>query len=223
MVSGEHSERQKTVRLKKIRGHRRRQKKIELWRQSFLTLDKDYLSQRQKTYVKIYVHPYSGISLTNSITPQPYGKTKHDILKGLLDIYASWKIELDTLKQPYYLKIWLFEPRFSTSQVVCAIGDMTEFYNNTFNKADHLKELPLKNYSRLADRMAKFKWDLYLDEDHHDSTEILERNDYASTKDYEDDKKWFSRLLKKPHTTHKLPGGGEMYNFKRGHVWVGGQ
>ena len=126
------------MKSKKIRGHKRIWKDIENWRLDNLDIDlADYLLNcRNRCYSKIRVHPWSGLSLTKSITPQPNRKTKLKMIEGLLDIYENWKEQLDKLGQPYYLKIWFFEPRFSKSQVVCAIGDNIDFYENTFFKPD---------------------------------------------------------------------------------------
>jgi hypothetical protein len=48
---------------------------------------------------------------------------------------------------------------------------------------------------------------------------------YASLADYEEDKRWFEKMLKKPHRTTKLkePIGDatESYSFKKGDVWLG--
>jgi len=215
------------MRQKKIRGHKRLQKQIELWRQHSLTLDLDNLSDRQRAYVKIYVHPWSGLSLENSSVPSPHGKTKRDILNALLDIHDNWKKQLDKLGQPYYLKLWLFEPRFSTSQVVCAIGDSRDYYKDTFYKPDFTRELNPKNYGKLQDRFSKIKWDFRLDEDTHDNSDVAEPESYASSKDYEESVIWFNKLLKQPHRTEKLKEKigdiHEMYFFRRGYVWVGGQ
>src|SRR4051812_38389727 len=130
-----------TVRQKKIRGHKRRNKHIDNWRLENLSFNlKDYLlNECERYYAKIRVHPWSGLSLTSSVTPEPTGKTKQKMLLGLLDIYEYWKNQLDKLGQSYYLKIWLFEPRFSQSQVVCAIGENVDFYENTFYKPDTAK------------------------------------------------------------------------------------
>lgn len=215
------------MRQKKIRGHKRRQKQIELWRQNSLTLDLDNLSDRQRAYVKIYVHPWSGLSIQNSLVPPPNGKTKRDILNALLDIHDNWKKQLDKLGQPYYLKVWLFEPRFSTSQVVCAIGDYRDYYNDTFFKPNFSKELNPINYGKLQDRISKLKWDFRLDEDIHDNFDLGEPEQYSSLKDYEADKIWFKKLMQKPHRTVKLEKNqgaiNELYFFRRGFVWVGGQ
>jgi len=212
------------VRQKKIRGHNRRYKQIDNWRLDNLSLDlTDYLlNHRDRYYAKIRVHPWSGISLTNSVLPEPTGKTKQKMLNGLLDIYEDWKNQLDKLGQPYYLKVWLFEPRFSQSQVVCAIGDNVDFYENTFYKPDTNKTIQLDNYGSLKAKLSKLNWDYRLDEDQYDNTEVDEPGIYASRQDYEDTVKWFNKLLKKPHRTHKFKEPiGEMtesYSFKRGDI-----
>jgi hypothetical protein len=217
------------VKQKKIRGHKRRWKDIENWRLENLDLNlTDYLlNERDRYYAKIIVHPWTGLALTNSITPEPTGKTKEKMLNGLLDIYEDWKSQLDKLGQPYYLKVWLFDPRFSQSQVVCAIGDNVDFYENTFFKPEKSKILNTDKFGKLKDRLESFNWDYRLDEDHYDNTEVGEPEIYASRQDYEDTKKWFAKLLKKPHRTNKFkePIGDitESYSFKRGDIWLGGQ
>ena len=217
------------MRQKKIRGHKRRWKDIENWRLNNLDLNlTDYLLNRSdRYYAKLRIHPWSGLSLTNSLTPEPTGKTKQKMLNGLLDIYDDWKSQLEKLGQPYYLKIWLFEPRFSQSQVVCAIGDNIDFYTNTFFKPENTQKLNTDNYGQLKSRLENLTWDYRLDEDHYDNTEAGEPDDYVSRQDYEETKIWFTKLLKKPHRIYKFkePIGEaiESYSFKRGDIWLGGQ
>lgn len=217
------------MRQKKIRGHNRLHKQIDNWRLDNLSLDlNDYLlNERDGYYAKIRVHPWSGLSMTNSITPQPTGKTKQKMLNGLLDIYEDWKNQLDKLGQPYYLNVWLFEPRFSQSQVVCAIGDRINFYENNFFKPDTDKTINIENYGSLKTKLSKLNWDYRLDEDQYDNNEIGEPESYVSRQDFEETKKWFDILLKKPHRTLKFkePIGEttEVYLLKRGDLWLGGQ
>ncbi|MBK9449519.1 MAG: hypothetical protein IPN95_08900 [Bacteroidetes bacterium] len=217
------------MKQKKIRRHKRIWKAIENWRLGNLDLNLTgyLLTQEDRYYAKIRVHPWNRLSLTNSVTPEPRGMTKQKILSGLIDIYEDWKNQLDKLGQPYYLKIWLFEPRFSKSQVVCAIGNSIAFYENTFFEPEVKRKLIPANYGKLKDRLEKLNWDYRLDEDHYDNTEVGEPEIYASRQDYEDAKKWFEKLLKKPHRTYqlKVPIGErtESYSFKRGDLWLGGQ
>lgn len=213
------------MKTKKIRGHKRRWKDIDRWVETHKNLDLDYLKEYQRDYAKIRVHPWSGISGTNSQTPEPTRQTKTKILSGLIEIYDSWKNELDKLGERYYLKIWLFEPRFSNSQVVCAIGDCLDFYENTFFKPEESKELKMGNYGHLSKEVASFNWEHRLDEDHFDNSEPGDPELYATPADYKEIKKWFENMLKKPHRTTKFnePIGEatESYSFKKGDVWLG--
>ncbi|MEQ9167267.1 MAG: hypothetical protein RLO12_13500 [Fulvivirga sp.] len=215
------------MKTKKIRGHKRRWSDIDQWVENQKNLDLDYLKKYKRDYSKIRVHPWSGISLTNSQTPEPNGQTKTKILSGLIEIYDSWKKELDKLDESYYLKIWLFEPRFANSQVVCAIGDYLDFYENTFYKPDDWKKLNPENYGPLKNEIESFNWEFRLDEDHFDNSEPGDPKLYATLADYEEEKRWFEKMMKKPHRTteFKEPIGEatESYSFKKGIVWLGGK
>lgn len=216
------------MRTKKIRGHNRRYKDIEKWRNENTSLDiADYLlNKRDCYYAKIRVHPWSGLSQTNSSIPEPKRKTKQKILASLLDIYDDWKIQLDEIGQPYYLKIWLFEPRFSQSQVVCAVEDRIEYYESNFFKPDKEKTLPKSNHRSLQNRLSALHWEYYLDEDYYDSSDVCEPEDYATIQEYQESKLWFAKLLQKPHRTFIFtkPIGDitESYLFNRGNLWIGG-
>lgn len=215
------------MRQRKIRGQRRRQKSIDRWVRDTMSfgLVNYLISERDRCDAKIEVHPWSGISLTKGAIPEPIGKTKQKMLDGLLDIYECWKTQLDTLNQPYYLKLWLFEPRFSRSQVVCAIGDSLHFYDHTFFKPEVAKSLLPANYGNLKARLEKLRWEYYLDEDDYDNSTVGEPEQYASQQDFEYTQEWFNNLLKKPHrkVVFSEPIGDitESYSFKRGDVWVG--
>jgi len=147
------------------------------------------------------------------------------MLNGLIDIYDNWKNQLDKLGQKYYLKIWFFEPRFSQSQVVCAIGDSLDFYENTFYKPDTDKTLQPGNYGNLKTILSEFYWDYHFDEDPYVNNEFNDPESYASRLDNEESQKWFDKLLKKPHRTdkYKEPGGDttEVFFLKRGDIWLG--
>ena len=71
----------------------------------------EHLNEHKYEYAKVYVDPWDNLTLTNSQIPEPKGKAKKDILNGLEKIYDSWKNELEKINKPYYLKIWLYEPK----------------------------------------------------------------------------------------------------------------
>lgn len=209
------------MKTKKIRGHKRIWKDIEKWKNANLKLDLEHLKQNERDYAKIGVHPFSAISLTNSQIPEPKTKTKKRILNGLLDIYESWKNQLDQLNEPYYLKIWLFEPRFSKSQVVCAIGNSIDFYKNTFNIPENTRKFKNDFNGIIKSRIESFNWEHKLDEDYMFSTDIGNPEDYENIKEYLEDKKWFDARLKKKHTKKTLNDGTQSYAFELGNVWIG--
>lgn len=213
------------MRTRKIRGHKRIWKDIESWKNANLLLDIENLKSRERDYAKIYVHPFSSIPITNSSIPEPKRETKKRILNGLFDIYESWKIQLEALSEPYYLKIWLYEPRISKSQVVCAIGSTIDFYNSTFQKPKTIKKIKSENYGSLKNRIDSYHWEYRLDEEFLNNTEIGELEDYETEKDYLENKKWFESKLKKPHRkiVFEKPIGNitESYGFKLGEVWIG--
>jgi len=211
--------------MKKIRGHRRIWRKIPYWIEVNKSLDIVYLKERQRDYAKIRIHPWGGIYSSFYQIPEPKRETKAKILQGLIKIYDSWEEELDKIQENYYLKIWLFEPRFSFSQVVCSIGDCLNFYDNTFFKPEYSKKLNPKNYGRLEKEVSKFNWEYRLDEDHFDANEIGNPEDFISLKAFKENEKRFNKIMKKPHriTKYSSPIGvaNESYSFKKGDVWIG--
>lgn len=209
------------MKTKKIRGHNRIWKDIEKWKNANLKLDLENLKQYEKDYAKIWVHPFSRISLTNSKNPEPKAETKKRILNGLLDIYESWKKQLDEMNEPYYLKIWLFESRLSKSQVVCAIGDSIDFYKNTFNLPEKEKVFNFTQIGTIKNRIENYNWEHRLDQDFMYSTDLGNIEDYETEKEYLEDKKWFNDRLKKKHLTKTLKDGTEYYCFEIGNVWLG--
>ncbi len=215
------------TRIRKIRGHRKKWKDIDNWVERCKSLDLNYLQSRERDYVKIWVHPRSGISVTNSEIAQPGGETKKRILQGLIDIHNSWKSTLDEMGEPYYLKIWLFDPFFSRSQVVCAIRSNMNFYETTFYQPEQPKMLVPAHYGKLADQMARFNWDYHWDEFQFSQAELGEPEDYASPEDYLGQKQWFDNLMKKPlrrfEQQNSVGETFEVFGYHQGTVWIGGQ
>lgn len=209
------------MRIQKIRGQKRKWKEIDRWVSDNTQLDIDHLKRQQRSYVKIRVHPWSGYSLLKSSIPEPTGATRTRMLNGLIEIYHQWKKSLDELKEPYYLSIWLYEPRFSQSQVVCAIGSCLDFYKNTFYKPSESKQLHAGYFGPLAPELKNFQWEYRLDEDHHNEADIGIPEDYNTMAEYEDTKK----LTRKKHrTTNYTDATGmnkELSSFKKGVVWIG--
>ena len=214
------------MKTKKIRNYKQILNQIDEWRSQIIDLDIDVVRANQRDYAKIWVSPYSNLSLGNSAYPQPKGQARKAILKVLLDTYDSWKETLDTMDEPYYLKIWLFDQRFSQSQVVCGIKSFLDFYEDTFYKPKEQKKIDPWNYGKLSSRIQSLDWQYAWDEEHFDNTSIGEIDEYATEKDFYETRRWFKDRLQKPHrrSEYSDPDSDitEYYSFRRGTVWIGG-
>ncbi|GAF62197.1 hypothetical protein JCM18903_2255 [Psychrobacter sp. JCM 18903] len=160
------------LRYRKIRGINRRKRTIEKWGEANKVLDVDLLNQEKRDYVKFLVAPWSRLSLINSIYPEPIGDCEYLLIKNVQNIYQSWKDSLEKLQTPYYLQIWLFETYISRSQVVCAIEDYKDFYQNTFEPIDEQPENGIQSSihynSKTAEYLDHFEWKLYRRLDYYD-------------------------------------------------------
>ena len=215
------------MRYKKIRNGKRILDNIKEWRDNSIKLDLESLGTLKREYVKIMVPPYNYLQISSSRFPEPQGIIRQHLLSALLDIFDNWKISLDKLGKPYYLKIWLYNQRFAQSQVVCAIDDLIDFYEPTFHKPEEQKKIDLSSYGNLSSRMDKMTWQYALDEEHWDNTSIGEIDEYATENDFYETKRWLKKRLQKPHRKTVNPDTNslikEYYSFKHGTVWIGGK
>lgn len=204
----------------KIRGHKKRQKKIQKWIENESNLNINLLEKYKYWHSDIYVHPWCDVSIVNSEFPEPKSKTRNDLILGLEKIYDSWKIELEKLNKPYYLKIWLYEPRISKSQVVCAVDEKIEYYSNIFFKINHKP-----NVSDFCNKLSsKLKWELFEDTQTWSEKDLLEPVEfYRFEEDYNFSIKLLNKLKKGNYRTEKIESGGNndtLYFVPKGKIWV---
>ncbi|HCN38231.1 MAG TPA: hypothetical protein DIS94_11045 [Bacteroidetes bacterium] len=165
------------MRFKKIRGYKKIIDSIKLWKEDYLTYDiKNNLLQNNYFYIKSKIQPWNRLSFTNSEYPVINGKIKIRILEVLLDVYDNWEKQLKDLNEDFYLKIWIAEPRFNETQVVCAIRDRIDYYNNIFHKTEKKINIISGNYGKLKNRIDQFKWESYFDYDIYENEETQELN-----------------------------------------------
>lgn len=226
------------MKAKKRRGHKRIWRSIEQWKDANLPLDLDKMARREtheRRYAKMstplfrnnahFKNPPNGILLIDHQNSEPRGKTKKKWLHALFEVYEGWKKQLDKTDKPYYLSIWLFEPRVSQSQVVCAIGKSIDFYKDHFRKPENEKALKTEYQEILKDNIKHFEWDHRIEEEHLDNTGIGDLEDFETTEDYLDFTQRFAMKMKQPHETilleKPIANITERYVFKRGNVWMG--
>ena len=205
------------MREQKVRGHTKIWKQIDAWKEANKQLDLEHVKSYQRDYTKVRVQPYSNLCILNSVISTPRGKTRQKIVDGLFEIYEQWKKQLDTLGEPYYLKIWFYDLDVSQSQVVCAIGDFINFYDITFFKPEEEKKFPFDTRG--------FTWEYRHHEEHLSEDDIGQPDEYVSMNAYIENKKWVEKRMKKPHRISKETyddGVVKTYHsFKTADVWLG--
>lgn len=207
------------IRYKKIRGHTKIWKEIEVWIETNKTLDIDNLQLSKRDYVKVWVAPFSNISVLNSEFPAPRRKTRQKIVNGIFEIYTHWKQQLETLDKPYYLKVWYFPHNVSMCQVVCAIDDFVNFYDSTFYTPEVNKPFPEQSSFGL-------NWEYKHQEHHVTIDDIGEPEEFYSEKEFLDNKKHIESVIKIVNTrisTYKNKNKTTTYySIKECNVWIGG-
>jgi len=210
-------------RFKKIRGQKRLKKRIEKWRIESLNPNIDLINENHYDYVKIWVNPFANLRYKERNYTGPKSENRILILNALLDVYDSWELQLKKLNVPYYLKIWLYEPRFTSSQVVCGIEDRIDHYENVFSPATKNVQFPIDRYKRLTKRIDQFNWTVAIDE------EIIEndfwpKEQYLNENEYYADQKIYRKLEEKQIKKEILSDETKKlirYYVPKGQIWIG--
>jgi hypothetical protein len=210
------------MKAKKLRGHKRIFKNIENWKNDSLKLDLENLEEYQRNYEKVYVRPFSDMSISGKAIPKPKRKSRKLIIESLLTIFNSWETELKTLNKPYYLAIWLYEPNIAYSQVVCAIDGLLNFYDITFYRPENQRKMPTQNYGNLKRELDTFNW-IYAKDDNYFTSKDLEmtEDEYYTIEEYRNFQKWYKRKLKQKLRTYTDQEGKTTYYIPKDTVWIG--
>ncbi|WNR46860.1 hypothetical protein [Paenibacillus roseipurpureus] len=147
---------------KKVRGMKRRARKLPLWGNYQKELNLESLLNRKKHYVKLWINPFYNlyqIGKDKVGKKNPPFKFRKQVLYQLIEIYLAWQEKLSQLDEPYYLKIWLGDPEFIDSQVVTALGSEIKYYEQIFINNPVPKSFP---YSNLHPSFVFFTWERYV-------------------------------------------------------------
>lgn len=150
------------------------------------------------------------------------GKLRKKTIGTLIEIYQDWKSKLDEQNFEYYLAIWLYIPRMSKSQVVCAIEDKITYYDNeVFLPGIKNKKLTALNFGKISDASNKFTWSLKVDLDNLYEWEVnFPQQSWERLDEYRSDQKMFKKNIK--NSIRRIENDEVvMYLFPVGDVWVG--
>ncbi len=192
------------VNRKKVRGWKRRLRQLERFRLIYSVLDIQRLRAREVEYVKLWLDPWHRLVKRN-----PPFWYRRRVVAAFIDILQSWKAQLDGLNEPYYLRFWLFDPRFYSTQVVAAVGSRILFYERSFNDAPGMESSPPKPYHDAGYDLHALQWHTVLDEEY-----FLASVDAES----EEDRVYLRNAASREEIA---PDGDTLYIMKRGLIWIG--
>lgn len=199
---------------KKIRGWKRHKRKIVRWRKNVINLDMEYIRKYQRDYAKLWIHPFYSLVRTNP--PNWYNCL---LLSDMIDIYLNWHEKMDKETEDFYLKIWLFDPDFISSQIVVSYGDCINAYNDTFDKHTLIKTFPFHKFESLKDKLALFNWEAHIDAEKYSEEELIEDIESGFRTEAE-----VNAIRNKSYETEKIKlsyGNDVLYKVNVGDVWVG--
>jgi hypothetical protein len=181
---------------------------------SDLKLDLDFL--KQEKYYNYEIEEWYGEEFGIN------GELRKLIIQTLLKTCFEWKKELDKLNKEYYLAIWLYNPRMLKSEIVCAIDEKVNYYENeSFLASNKNSEFDLNQYGVLSTELQKFTWDRKIDLDSVHEWEInWPKEQYEIEKEYYKDQRFYEKLIKeKFHVVEK--DNEKIYFHPKGDILVG--
>lgn len=199
---------------KKIRGWKRHKRKIERWKQNVIDLDMNYIREHHRDYAKLWIHPF--YSLVRRNPPNWFNRL---LINEMIDVYLNWYEKINDENENFYLKIWLYEPGFISSQIVVSYKDCIDYYDDTFDKNPIKKTFPFHKYEALKDKLALFDWEPHINDEKYWDEELKEDIESGfRTKDE------VNEIINKSYRSEKVRlsyGDDILYKVNVGDVWLG--
>ncbi|WP_081212451.1 hypothetical protein [Salegentibacter sediminis] len=181
---------------------------------SDLKLDLDFL--KEKKYYNYEIEEWYGEQFKIN------GELRKLIIRTLLNTYFEWKKELDKLGKDYYLAIWLYNPRMLKSEIVCAIEEKINYYENeNFIPSKGDNYLDLNQFGKFSSDLKKFNWEGKIDFDSYEEWEInWSKEQYPDKKEYYKNQRFYKKLIQEEF--HVVERNNEKtYFYPKGDIWIG--
>lgn len=181
---------------------------------SDLKLDLNFL--RKNKYYNYQIEEWYGEEI------QINGELRKLIIQTLWNTYFEWKKELDKLGKDYYLAIWLYNPRMLKSEIVCAIEEKINYYENeNFIPSKNNNNLDFNQFGKFSSDLEKFTWERKIDFDSYEEWEInWPKDQYADERDYYKNQRFYKKLIQEDF--HVVERNNEKsYFYPKGDIWIG--
>jgi len=191
---------------RKIRGWKRRVGHLDKWGELIKKPHTNYfLTERGRhTYERYTVSPF--YSLVKRHPPLWFYKL---IIAKLVTAYSEWRKTFNNLDVPYDLQLWLYDPAYIRSEIIChkmqQYGARKRFsWESDLSKPFPYKKLESKHYN-----LHDFEW-------------ILADDEHIHFEDDFEDAGFTAEDLLADGYIRKQQGDGLIYYAKRlGDIWIG--
>ena len=191
---------------KKIRGWKRRIKQVNKWGEIIKTpfIDR-FLSQNDSnTYYRCTISPF--YALEKRQPPLWFFKL---IISKFILAYFEWDKVFKKLVIPYDLQIWIYDPHFIWSEIICYRMEGDNELRRHVWESENQKAFPSKRFKHESYDLEQFSWK-YGDEEHV----IFES-------DLEDEETTASELLNQSFIKKQQFLDEVYYAKKIGDIWIG--
>jgi hypothetical protein len=190
---------------KKIRGWKRRVKILNAWGERILGVDPDVLNEYGRAYQKCIIDPFYRFDKRHP--PLWFFKL---IVGKLVIAFDAWGEVFKGNGQPYDLQLWIYEPNYIWSQLVCKKVDVNNKKYNYFSEMENQYAFPFEKFANSnPEHLKTFDWARCAEQTYVDQYDIDEGY-------YTVDELIHNGYEKQTHQN------GEIYYAKIiGNVWVG--
>lgn len=181
---------------------------------------KDYLEDSLFDKKKLVKQKYLNFQIDDCyhFTNEVEGTIRNSILKVLYTTFSNWKTELNNLNIPFYLGVWVYNPRLPKSEVVCAIGsEEIEYYQKCFDISNEPKSIiELKDFKK-----ERLIWTQKIDSDILEEWEInFPKENYESEKRWLEDQEYYRNFIESSYKVIKNKNR-KSYFKNVGEIWTG--
>lgn len=135
--------------------------------------------------------------------------------------YSNWKTELINLDVPFYLGVWIYNPRLPKSEVVCAIADekINYYQNKCFDISDKQKT-PI-DFRDFKNEVNTLVWTQKIDADILEDWEInFPKENYESEKHWAEYQEYYKDFINNSYKIEEISNSKTFYK-NVGEIWTG--
>jgi hypothetical protein len=191
---------------KKIRGWKRRVRHLDRWGELIKQpCTRYFLTERGRhTYERYTVSPFY-----NAVKRNPPLWFYKLMIAKFIAVYTEWQKEFDKLDVAYDLQLWLYDPSYIRSEIIChkmqQKGERKRFsWESDLDKPFPYKKLESKHYN-----LHNFEW-ILADDEHIYFEDDFEDEDFTA----ED-------LLADGYVRKEQSDGTVYYAKRYGDIWIG--